>query len=98
MSSTFCQMTGMRHICARPLLLITLNDRPIERNNILPKLRIYFSHNDIHLQWIPSHVDLFFNDLADELAKEGSSEPLDNRGLLTYCEIFSKVRADNNRT
>ncbi|GBN38736.1 hypothetical protein AVEN_2600-1 [Araneus ventricosus] len=29
---------------------------------------------------------------------EGSAEPLDNRGLLTYSEIFSKVRADNNRT
>ncbi|GBM26685.1 hypothetical protein AVEN_124980-1 [Araneus ventricosus] len=42
----------------------------------------------------PSHVDLFFNDLA----KEGSAEPLDNRGLLTYSEIFSKGRADNNRT
>ncbi|GBN04912.1 hypothetical protein AVEN_221381-1 [Araneus ventricosus] len=47
---------------------------------------------------MPSHVDLFFNDLADELAKEGSAEPIDNRGLLTYSEIFSKVRADNNRT
>ncbi|GBM43210.1 hypothetical protein AVEN_76350-1 [Araneus ventricosus] len=65
---------------------------------IVNKLRIYSSHNDIHLQWIPSHVDLFFNDLADELAKEGSAEPIDNRGLLTYSEIFSKVRADNNRT
>ncbi|GBM29669.1 hypothetical protein AVEN_203580-1 [Araneus ventricosus] len=57
-----------------------------------------YSHNDIHLQWIPSHVDLFFNDLADELAKEGYAEPLNNRGLLTFSEIFSKVRADNNRT
>ncbi|GBM04891.1 hypothetical protein AVEN_252830-1 [Araneus ventricosus] len=49
-------------------------------------------------KWIPSHVDLFFNDLADELVMEGSAEPLDNRGLLTYSEIFSKVRADSNRT
>ncbi|GBN42777.1 hypothetical protein AVEN_31614-1 [Araneus ventricosus] len=37
--------------------------------NIVNKLRIYSSHNDIHLQWIPSHVDLFFNDLVDELAR-----------------------------
>ncbi|GBO12431.1 hypothetical protein AVEN_139327-1, partial [Araneus ventricosus] len=51
-----------------------------------------------HLQWIPSHIDIFFNDLADELTKEGSAEPLDNRGLLTVREIFSKVRTDNNRT
>ncbi|GBM23968.1 hypothetical protein AVEN_198201-1 [Araneus ventricosus] len=38
-------------------------------------------------------------DLADELAKEGSAEPLDNRvllqSLLTFSEIFSKVRTDN---
>ncbi|GBO05339.1 hypothetical protein AVEN_126979-1 [Araneus ventricosus] len=59
---------------------------------IVNKLRIYCSHNDINLQWIPSHVDLFFNDLVDELAKEGSAEPLGNRGLLTYSDIFSKVR------
>ncbi|GBN30122.1 hypothetical protein AVEN_270067-1 [Araneus ventricosus] len=65
--------------------------------DIVNKLRIYSSHNNIHLQWIPSHVDLFFNDLADELAKESSAELLDNRGLLTYSEIFSEVRADNNR-
>ncbi|GBN32013.1 hypothetical protein AVEN_169110-1 [Araneus ventricosus] len=65
--------------------------------DIVNKLRICSSHNDIHLQWIPSHVDLLFNDLADELAKDGSAEPLDNRGLLTYSEIFSKGRADNNR-
>ncbi|GBN95141.1 hypothetical protein AVEN_22082-1 [Araneus ventricosus] len=62
--------------------------------DIVNKLRIYSSHNDIHLQWIPSKEYLFFNDLADELAKEGSAEPLDNRGLLTFSEIFSKVRAD----
>ncbi|GBM31917.1 hypothetical protein AVEN_74223-1 [Araneus ventricosus] len=36
-------------------------------------------------------ISLSFNELA-------SAEPLDNRGLLTYREIFSKVRADNNRT
>ncbi|GBM04559.1 hypothetical protein AVEN_93960-1 [Araneus ventricosus] len=43
--------------------------------------------------WIPSYVDIFFSDLA----KERSAEPLGNRGLLTFSEIFSKVRADNNR-
>ncbi|GBN04719.1 hypothetical protein AVEN_207866-1 [Araneus ventricosus] len=62
--------------------------------DIVNKLRIYSSHNDIHLQWNSFHVDLFFNDLA----KEVSAEPLDNRGLLTYSEIFSKVSAHNNRT
>ncbi|GBN83276.1 hypothetical protein AVEN_254658-1 [Araneus ventricosus] len=45
-------------------------------------------------EWIPSHIDLFFIDLA----KEGSAEPLDNRCLLTFSEISSEVRADSNRT
>ncbi|GBO22683.1 hypothetical protein AVEN_200877-1 [Araneus ventricosus] len=49
-------------------------------------------------QWIRFHVDLFFNDLTDELAKEGSAEPLDNRGLLTFSETSSKVRSDSNGT
>ncbi|GBM89969.1 hypothetical protein AVEN_43405-1 [Araneus ventricosus] len=66
--------------------------------DIVNKLRIYSSHKDIHLQWIPSHTYLFFYYSADELAKEGSAETLDNRGLLNYSEIFSKVKIDNNRT
>ncbi|GBO41692.1 hypothetical protein AVEN_176227-1 [Araneus ventricosus] len=45
--------------------------------DIVNKLRIYSSNNGIHLQWIPSHVDLFFNDLVDKLAMEGSAEPLE---------------------
>ncbi|GBO36233.1 hypothetical protein AVEN_168681-1 [Araneus ventricosus] len=45
------------------------------------------------MEWIPSHVYIFFNGLADELAKQGSAEPLDNRSLLTSNETFSKVRA-----
>ncbi|GFX84277.1 RNase H domain-containing protein [Trichonephila clavipes] len=58
----------------------------------------YSTHNDIHLQWIPSHVDLYFNDLADELAKEGSNDPIDSSDLLTYNEINSKEKTDYNRT
>ncbi|GFU64450.1 RNase H domain-containing protein [Trichonephila clavipes] len=42
--------------------------------------------------------NLYFNDLADELAKEGSNDPIDSSNLLTYNEIYSKVKTDNNRT
>ncbi|GFX53032.1 RNase H domain-containing protein [Trichonephila clavipes] len=66
--------------------------------NINDNVKTYSTHNDIHLQWIPSHVDLYFNDLADELAKEGSNDPIDSSDLLTYNEIYSKVKTDNNRT
>ncbi|GFY59826.1 uncharacterized protein TNIN_353081 [Trichonephila inaurata madagascariensis] len=36
----------------------------------------------------------YFNDLA----KEGSNDPIDSSDLLTYNEIYSKVKTDNNRT
>ncbi|GFU18079.1 RNase H domain-containing protein [Trichonephila clavipes] len=66
--------------------------------NIIDNAKTYSTHNDIHLQWILSHVNLYFNDLANELAKEGSNDPIDSSDLLTYNEIYSKVKADNNRT
>ncbi|GFW79694.1 RNase H domain-containing protein [Trichonephila clavipes] len=42
--------------------------------------------------------DLYLNDLADELAKEDSNDPTDSSDLLTYNEIYSKVKTDNNST
>ncbi|GFY40553.1 uncharacterized protein TNIN_433371 [Trichonephila inaurata madagascariensis] len=35
---------------------------------------------------------------ANELAKEDSNDLIDSRNLLTYNEIYSKVKTDNNRT
>ncbi|GBO36662.1 hypothetical protein AVEN_201909-1 [Araneus ventricosus] len=29
----------------------------------------------LHLQWMPSHVNLKYNDIADSLAKEGTTMP-----------------------
>ncbi|GFW81205.1 RNase H domain-containing protein [Trichonephila clavipes] len=66
--------------------------------NIIDNVKTYSTHNDIHLQWIPSRVDLYFNDLADELAKEGFNDPIESSDLLTYNEIYSKVKTDYNRT
>ncbi|GFS69169.1 RNase H domain-containing protein [Trichonephila clavipes] len=65
--------------------------------NIIDNVKTYSAHNDIHLQWIPSQVELYFNDLSDELTKEGSNDLIDSRDLLTYNEIYSKVKTDNNR-
>ncbi|GFY35526.1 RNase H domain-containing protein [Trichonephila clavipes] len=62
--------------------------------NIIDNVKTFSTHNDIHLQWIPSHVDLCFNNQADELAKEGFDDPIDSSDLLTYNEIYSKVKTD----
>ncbi|GBN70995.1 hypothetical protein AVEN_229875-1 [Araneus ventricosus] len=39
---------------------------------------------EVHLQWIPSHVAIYGNEVADDLAKQGTAEP-----SLTFDEIYS---------
>ncbi|GBM47917.1 Atrial natriuretic peptide receptor 2 [Araneus ventricosus] len=45
--------------------------------------------HEVHLQWIPSHVDIYGNEVADNLAKQGTAEPLCSTHSLTYDEIYS---------
>ncbi|GFU79061.1 RNase H domain-containing protein [Trichonephila clavipes] len=42
--------------------------------SILTKIRRLSTLHQIHLQWIPSHVDLEGNEIADTLAKAGACE------------------------
>ncbi|GFY02263.1 RNase H domain-containing protein [Trichonephila clavipes] len=41
--------------------------------SILHNLKLISKHHDVHFQWIPSHVDIFGNEQADRLAREGCS-------------------------
>ncbi|GBL96305.1 hypothetical protein AVEN_238675-1 [Araneus ventricosus] len=45
--------------------------------------------HEVHLQWIPSHVDIYGNEVADNLAKQGTAEPLFSTPSLTFDEIYS---------
>ncbi|GBO04409.1 hypothetical protein AVEN_17956-1 [Araneus ventricosus] len=47
----------------------------------------------LHLQWIPSHVNLKYNDIADSLAKEGTTMPQAHVEALTYLELCSRRKA-----
>ncbi|GBM46166.1 hypothetical protein AVEN_48687-1 [Araneus ventricosus] len=40
----------------------------------------------LHLQWIPSHVNLKYNDIAESLAKESTTRPQSYVEPLTYLE------------
>ncbi|GBL89388.1 hypothetical protein AVEN_225902-1 [Araneus ventricosus] len=45
--------------------------------------------HEVHLQWIPSHVDIYGKEVANNLAKQGTAEPLCSTPSLTFDEIYS---------
>ncbi|GFS89847.1 RNase H domain-containing protein [Trichonephila clavipes] len=50
--------------------------------------------HSIHLQWVPSPVGLIGNEVADDLAKGATSNPVDpeNHMVLTSTEIYSRAK------
>ncbi|GFX95821.1 RNase H domain-containing protein [Trichonephila clavipes] len=48
----------------------------------------------IHLQWVPSHVGLLENEIADDLAKAATSNAVDpeDHMVLTSTEIYSRAK------
>ncbi|GFW44604.1 RNase H domain-containing protein [Trichonephila clavipes] len=48
----------------------------------------------IHLQWVPSHVGLPGNEVADDLAKASTSDLVDpeDHMVLTSTEIYSNAK------
>ncbi|GFX00816.1 probable RNA-directed DNA polymerase from transposon BS [Trichonephila clavipes] len=59
--------------------------------SILHKLKLISKHHDVHFQWIPSHVDIFGNEQADHLAREGCSLLTTSSPAITYSEHQSKI-------
>ncbi|GBN31087.1 hypothetical protein AVEN_192502-1 [Araneus ventricosus] len=57
--------------------------------SILKLLRHIGVDHEVHLQWIPSHVDIYGNEVADNLTKQGTAEPLCSTPSLTFHEIYS---------
>ncbi|GFW44257.1 RNase H domain-containing protein [Trichonephila clavipes] len=56
---------------------------------ILEKLKRFSSSREIHLQWVPSHVNIAGNEIADALAKYGAAQPTMNKKPLIYSELHS---------
>ncbi|GBM40658.1 hypothetical protein AVEN_111286-1 [Araneus ventricosus] len=64
--------------------------------DIFNKLRTLCNTCVLHLQWIQSHVNLKYNDIADSLAKEGTTMPQAYVEPLTYLELYSRRKAPVN--
>ncbi|GFW64812.1 RNase H domain-containing protein [Trichonephila clavipes] len=56
--------------------------------------RLSTSHQ-IHLQWIPCHVDLEGNEIADTLAEAGACDVPEPSAPLTFLKIFSRTKHQN---
>ncbi|GBO00619.1 hypothetical protein AVEN_94866-1 [Araneus ventricosus] len=61
--------------------------------SILQKMKLISLQHDEHFQWITSHIH--GNELADNLAKEGSSHPIPSSSEITFLELFSRKKAQN---
>ncbi|GFV05618.1 RNase H domain-containing protein [Trichonephila clavipes] len=59
--------------------------------SILHNLKLISKHHDVHFQWIPSHVDIFGNEQADRLAREGCSLLTTSSPAITYSEHQSEI-------
>ncbi|GBN86804.1 hypothetical protein AVEN_1437-1 [Araneus ventricosus] len=65
------------------------------RMNILNKLKSLSVSYRIHLQWIPSHVNIKSNEVADVLAKACADDASVPSAPLTYLELFSRAKSGN---
>ncbi|GBM49559.1 hypothetical protein AVEN_1889-1 [Araneus ventricosus] len=63
--------------------------------NILNKLKSLSVSYRIHLQWIPSHVNIQGKEIADALAKAGNDDASVPSAALTYLELFSRAKSRN---
>ncbi|GFX14773.1 RNase H domain-containing protein [Trichonephila clavipes] len=71
------------------------NGRDRTGTDILKILKRLSLSHQIHFQWIPSHVNIAGNEIADSLARAGAGETTTPATPFTYLELFSKYKAKN---
>ena len=82
---------------AKSVLQSLANPKATDLNQLVTSLTsLNMSAHEVVLQWIPGHCDLFGNDAADELAKQGSDLEQIHYGF-TYHEAKTTVKAAINR-
>ncbi|GBN38820.1 hypothetical protein AVEN_24534-1 [Araneus ventricosus] len=63
--------------------------------NVLNRFKSLSVSYRIHLQWIPSHVNIQGNEIADALAKAGADDASVPSAPLTYLELLSRAKSRN---
>ncbi|GFY10779.1 RNase H domain-containing protein [Trichonephila clavipes] len=71
------------------------NVRDHTGTDILKVLKRLSLSRQIHFQWIPSHVNIAGNEIADSLARASAGETTTPAAPLTYLELFSNYKAKN---
>ncbi|KFM72299.1 hypothetical protein X975_15147, partial [Stegodyphus mimosarum] len=66
--------------------------------NIVQHLGRLSAHNKIFFQWVPSHADVYSNEIADQLPSEGSLKSSTDGGSLSFLELASQVKLEINST
>ncbi|GBM29799.1 hypothetical protein AVEN_238866-1 [Araneus ventricosus] len=81
-------------ICGKGIVIITVfrDDVvliPLGLVYLAKSMNLFTMKSRVCIQWIPSHVGVFGNEVADLLAKEGSALPFAASGELFASEMFS---------
>ncbi|GFS64994.1 uncharacterized protein TNCV_1584751 [Trichonephila clavipes] len=64
--------------------------------NILDVVVRLSSRHSIYFQWVPSHIGLNDNEIADSLAKSATADALQGDACLTFSELSSIKRMELN--
>ena len=67
-----------------------------ELNELFSTLAALGRNHNVHLQWIPSHCNVFGNEAADTLAKEGSRKEQTDKSI-SFQEAKSIIKAKQRR-
>ncbi|GFT26578.1 RNase H domain-containing protein [Nephila pilipes] len=74
------------------------NSRKKNSQKIISKIVTFSQNSRVYIQWIPSHVGIFGNEMVDLLLKEVSALPSATSNELFVSEIFSNLRVKANST
>ena len=78
---------------ALSVLLSLMRNQEKDNNSLTGALAELSANHNVTLQWIPSHCDLYGNEMADQLAKEGSKLPQEDKST-SFNEVKTIIKSN----